>query len=103
MVADGSGWKQADLSRQRWEGTSDGRRTCATARSRQEASRQEVKGADTREALGVGGATTSASDAMEGKWGVWVHRMQEMNGKKGTRDSEGQDAKSGRYSSGSGR
>ena len=39
MAADGSGWKQTDLGRQRWEGSRDGRRMRATARSRQEASR----------------------------------------------------------------
>ena len=48
MAADRSGWKQTDLGRQRCEGSRDGRRTCATARSRQEASRREDKGADTR-------------------------------------------------------
>jgi len=53
------------------------------------------------EALGGGGAATSASD-VEGKWGVWVHQTQEMKGKEGTGDLGGQDAKSGRYSSGTG-
>jgi len=48
MAADGRGWKPTDLGRQRWEGSRDGRLTHATARSRQKASRQEVKGADTR-------------------------------------------------------
>jgi len=48
MAADGSGWKRTDLGRQRCEGSRDGRRTRATARSRQEASRREDKGADTR-------------------------------------------------------
>ena len=48
MAADGSRWKRTDLGRQRWEGSRDGRRKDATARSRQEASRQEDKGADTR-------------------------------------------------------
>jgi len=48
MVADGSGWKRTDLGRQRCEGRRDGRRTRTTARSRQEASRREDKGADTR-------------------------------------------------------
>jgi len=48
MAADGSGWKRTDLGRQRCEGSRDDRRTHATARSRQEASRQEDKGADTR-------------------------------------------------------
>jgi len=38
MAADGSGWKCTDLGRQGWEGGRDGRRTRATARSRQEAS-----------------------------------------------------------------
>jgi len=48
MAVDRSGWKRTDLGRQRCEGSSDSRRTRATARSRQEASRQEDKGADTR-------------------------------------------------------
>jgi len=48
MAADGSGWRRTDLGRQRCEGSRDGRRTRATARSRQEASRREEKGADTR-------------------------------------------------------
>jgi len=48
MAADGSGWKRTDLGRQRCEGSRDGRRTCATARSRQDASRRGDKGADTR-------------------------------------------------------
>jgi len=48
MAADGSGWKRTDLSHQRWECSKDGRRTRSTARSGQEASRREVKGADTR-------------------------------------------------------
>jgi len=48
MAADGSGWKRTYLGRQRWEGSRDGHRTRATARSRQEASRREDKGADTR-------------------------------------------------------
>ena len=48
MAADGSGWKRTDLGRQRCEGSRDGRRARATARSRQEASRREAKGADTR-------------------------------------------------------
>jgi len=48
MAADGSGWKQTDLGRHRCEGSRDGRLTRATARSRQEASRREDQGADTR-------------------------------------------------------
>ena len=48
MAADGSRWKRTDLSRQRCEGSRDGRRMRATARSRQEASRKEDKGADTK-------------------------------------------------------
>jgi len=48
MAADGSGWKRTDLGRQRCEGSRDGHRTRAIARSRQEASRREDKGADTR-------------------------------------------------------
>jgi len=39
MAADGSGWRRTDLGRQRCEGSRDGRRTRATARSRPEASR----------------------------------------------------------------
>ena len=39
MAADGTGWKRTDLGRQRWERSRNGRRTRATARSRQEASR----------------------------------------------------------------
>jgi len=48
MAADGTGWKRTDLGHQRCEGSRDGHRTRATARSRQEASRREDKGADTR-------------------------------------------------------
>jgi len=48
MAADGSGWKRTDLRHQRSEGSRDGRRRRATARSRQEASRREDKGVDTR-------------------------------------------------------
>jgi len=48
MAVDGSGRKRTDLGRQRCEGSRDGHRTRATARSRQEASRREDKGADTR-------------------------------------------------------
>jgi len=48
MAADGSRWKQTDLGRQTWEGSRDGSRTRGTARSRQEASRREVKRANTR-------------------------------------------------------
>jgi len=48
MAADRSGWKRTDLGRQMWEGSRDGHQTHATARSRQEASRGEVKGVDTR-------------------------------------------------------
>jgi len=47
MAADGRGWKRTDLGRQRCEGSRDGGRTRAIARSRQEASRREDKGADT--------------------------------------------------------
>jgi len=56
MAADGSGWKRTDLGHQRCVGSRDGRRRHATARSRQEASRREDKGADTRGRLeeGVG-------------------------------------------------
>jgi len=45
MAADGSGWKRTDLGRQRCEGSRDGHQTRANARSRQEASRREDKGA----------------------------------------------------------
>ena len=45
MTADGSGWKRTDLGRQRCEGSRDGHQTHANARSRQEASRREDKGA----------------------------------------------------------
>jgi len=48
MAADRRRWQQTDLGCPRWEGSRDGRWTCATARSRQEASRREDKGADTR-------------------------------------------------------
>jgi len=48
MTANGSGWKRTDLGRQRCEGSRDSRRSRATRRSRQEASRREDKGADTR-------------------------------------------------------
>ena len=34
------------------------------------------------EAQGGGGAATSVSDAVEGKWGVRVHQTQEMKGKR---------------------
>jgi len=103
MAADGSGWKQTDLGRQRCEGSRDGRRTRSTASSRQEPSRREDKGADTRGRHEEGGwAATSASDAVEGQWGVRVHQTQEMKSKEGTGDPGGPDAKSGRYSSGSG-
>jgi len=56
MAADGSGWKWTDVGLQRCEGSRDGRRTPATARNRQEASRREDKGADTRgrNEVGVG-------------------------------------------------
>jgi len=76
------------------EGSRDGRRTRATARSRQEASRREDKGADARGRHGEGGgAATSALDAVEGKWGVRVHQMQEVKGKEGTGDPGGPDSK----------
>jgi len=48
MAADRSGWKRTDLGHERWEGSRDGHRARATSRSRQEASRREVKRADTR-------------------------------------------------------
>jgi len=48
LAADGSGWKRTDLGHKRWEGSRDDHRMRATARSRQEASRWQDKGADTR-------------------------------------------------------
>jgi len=48
MPADGSGWKRTDPGRQRCEGSRDGRRMRANARSRKEASRPGDKEADTR-------------------------------------------------------
>jgi len=48
MAADGSGWKRTDLGHQRCEGSRDGRRTRANARSRQEVSSRDDKGANTR-------------------------------------------------------
>jgi len=65
MAADGSGWKQSDLGRQWWEGSRDGRRTRATARSRQEASRQEDKGADTR------GRHEEGVGPQQARWTLW--------------------------------
>jgi len=49
--------------------------------------------------VGGGGVARSASDALEGKWGVRAHWMQEMKGKEGSGDPEGQEAKSGLASS----
>jgi len=87
MAAEGSRSKRTDLGHQRCEGTRDGRRPRATARSRQEANRREDKGADTRGRHGEGGgAATSASDTVEGRWGVRVHQTQEMKGKEGAGD-----------------
>ena len=43
-----------------------------------------------------------ASDALEGKWGVRAHQTQEMNGKEGSGDPAGREAKSGLASSGRG-
>jgi len=63
---------------------------------------ERIRGRIQGGARGGGGAATSASDAVEGKWGVRVHQTQEMKGKEGMGDPEGPDAKSGRYSSGSG-
>jgi len=63
---------------------------------------REYGGGYKGEARGGGRAATSASDAVEGKWGFRVHQTQEMKGKEGTGDPGGPDAKSGRYSSGSG-
>jgi len=48
IAADRSGWKRTNLGRQRWDGSRDGCWTRATTRSRQEASRPEDNGADTR-------------------------------------------------------
>jgi len=63
---------------------------------------ERIRGGYKGEARGGGGAATSASDAVEGKWGVRVHQKQEMKGKEGTGDLGRPDSKSGRYSSGSG-
>jgi len=46
---DVSGQKQTDLGRQRWRDSRDSHQMCATARGRQEASRGENKGVDSRE------------------------------------------------------
>ena len=48
MTLDVSRRQWTDLGRQRLEGSRDGRRIRITARSRQEVSRGENKGADTR-------------------------------------------------------
>jgi len=48
MAADRSGWKRTDLGGQRSEDSRDGRQARSAARRWQEASRREVKGADTR-------------------------------------------------------
>jgi len=76
----------------------------AVGKSRQEACRQEDKGEDTTgrrwEGVGGGGVARSASDALEGKWGVRAHQTQEMKGKESSGDPEGQEAKSGLASSG---
>jgi len=52
----------------------------------------------------VGGsrAAISASNAVEGRWGVRAHQTQEMKCKQGTEDPGGPDTKGGCYSSGSG-
>jgi len=65
MAADGSGWKRTDLGRQRYEGSRDGRRARATARSRQEASRREDKGADTR------GRHEEGVGPQQARWTLW--------------------------------
>ena len=44
------------------------------------------------ETRGEGGAARSASDAVEGRWGVRVHQKQEMKGKEGTGDPGEPDA-----------
>jgi len=46
-----------------------------------------------------GGAATSMSDAVEGKWAIRVHQTQQMKGKEGAGDLGGPDAKSRYYSS----
>ena len=43
----------------------------------------------------MGGVTRSTSDTFEGKWGVRADQTQEMKGKEGSDNSEGQEAKSG--------
>ena len=50
--------------------------------------------------MGGGGVAKSASDALEGKWGLRAHQTQEMKGKEGSGDVKGQKAKSGLASSG---
>jgi len=45
--------------------------------------------------LGVGGVARSASDPLERKWPVWAHLRQDIKGKEGSGDLEGQEAQSG--------
>ena len=55
-----------------------------------------------RKELGGSGVTRSASDTLEGKWGVQADQTQEMKGKEVSGDLEGHEAKSGVASSGRG-
>ena len=43
-----------------------------------------------------------ASETLEGKWGIRADQMQEMKGKEGSGDPEGQEAKRGLATSGPG-
>ena len=65
MAGDGSGWKWTDLCRQRCESSRDGRRTRATARSRQEASRPQDKGPDPR------GRHEEGVGPPQARWTLW--------------------------------
>jgi len=44
--------------------------------------------------LGGGAITRRALNTLEGKWGIRAHPTQEMKGKEGPGDLEGQEAKS---------
>ena len=65
MAPDGSGWRRTDLGRQRCEGSRDGRRMRAAARSMQEASTREDKGADTR------GRHEEGVWLQQARWTLW--------------------------------
>ena len=103
IALDGSGWKRTDLGRQRCEGTSDGRRKRANARSRQEASRGEHKGADIRGRHDEGVGPEQARRTLWRESGAsGCTRRKKGKAKVGTGDPGGPDAKSGSYSPGSG-